>query len=67
MSYASCEDCGSRLEKGGVCPNCHEELFIATTQAEYMEPISQEFYDKVLEQVAAVKTDEAGRGMNGEI
>ena len=46
-----CDDCGMRLELNGTCPNCHEELFIATWQAEYLDyPLSEEFSRKVAEQ-----------------
>ncbi len=45
-----CEDCGTR-EYDGVCPNCHEELYIAETQFDSIEyPVSEEFEKKVYEQ-----------------
>jgi hypothetical protein len=50
-----CEDCGTKLELNGTCPNCHEELFIATWQATDLDyPISEEFAQKVEEQAAVV-------------
>jgi hypothetical protein len=51
----TCDDCGTRLELNGTCPNCHEELFIATWQAEFMDyPLSDEFSRKVSEQQQAI-------------
>lgn len=42
-----CDDCGTRLADG-LCPNCHEELFIVTTQAADIEgPWSREFAAKI--------------------
>lgn len=41
-----CADCGTRLEKNGVCPNCDEEAFIMDWQGEFLPPkLSQEFTD----------------------
>jgi len=52
---AHCEDCGTRLELNATCPNCHEELFIATWQATDLDyPISREFAQKIEEQAAIV-------------
>ena len=49
MKY--CENCGCILEKSGICSNCHEELFIATYQAEDIEyPLSEEFQEKMAKQ-----------------
>jgi hypothetical protein len=43
----TCEDCGTRIYSG-ICPNCHEELYIETTQGEYIEgPSSDEWNQKV--------------------
>lgn len=51
-----CEDCGSLCELNGMCPNCHEELFIATWQASDLDyPLSEEFSRTVEEQSAVVK------------
>ena len=47
---AHCEDCGTKLD-GGICPNCQEELYIFENQNEYLpEHVSEEFFDKVVEQ-----------------
>ena len=45
----NCEDCGTKFSDG-MCPNCHEELFILETQGEYIDMISDEFAAKVAEQ-----------------
>ena len=58
-----CEDCGCILEKG-ICSNCHEELFILTYQAEYIDqPLSNEFVEKAKEQ----EGDVSRRQMRGQI
>lgn len=45
-----CSDCGTRLSDG-ICPNCSEELFIFTTQQEYLpDKLSDKFIEKVKEQ-----------------
>lgn len=44
-----CEDCGTKYSDG-CCPNCHEELFIETTQGEFIEYSSDEWCRKVEEQ-----------------
>lgn len=45
-----CDDCGTRISDG-ICPNCSEELFIFTTQQEYLpDTLSDEFVEKVKEQ-----------------
>lgn len=50
-----CEDCGTKFSDG-MCPNCHEELFIATFQTQdFDEPWSDEFRDLVESQSEAVK------------
>lgn len=49
----TCEDCGTRLSDG-ICPNCHEELYIFETQAEFLPPLSDEFAAQVKEQRAEV-------------
>lgn len=52
----TCEDCGTGLELNGTCPNCHEELFIATWQAEDLDyPLSDEFTRKVEDQSQAIR------------
>ena len=56
MAHGYCEDCGTGLEANGVCPNCHEELFISEWQGMDMpEEVSQEFYDLVEQQRAEIK------------
>ncbi len=45
-----CEDCGCKVY-GGICSNCQEELYIYENQNEFMiQPISDEFMNKVEEQ-----------------
>lgn len=44
-----CEDCGTRLEAGGVCPNCHEELFIMNQDDTWWD-FSEDFCKKAEEQ-----------------
>ena len=56
-----CEDCGTILN-GGVCSNCHEELYISTYQEPEYEP-SEEWREKVSEQSADVDR----RQQRGEI
>jgi hypothetical protein len=47
----TCEDCGCRLREGGLCTNCHEELYIYEYQADdYEGSFSDEFMAKVQEQ-----------------
>ncbi len=46
---ADCENCGTRISDG-MCPNCHEELFILETQGDCIDAISDEFAAKVAEQ-----------------
>jgi hypothetical protein len=47
---SKCLDCGCTLE-GGICSNCHEELFISTYQSEDMIfPSSSEFMQAAAEQ-----------------
>jgi hypothetical protein len=56
-----CEDCGTKLD-GGICPNCHEELWIFDNQMTpdgYDEPLSEEFAKKVNDQREQVR--KAGR------
>lgn len=43
----NCEDCGTRLERNGVCSNCDEAAFIMDTQSEFVENPSQDFKDEV--------------------
>jgi hypothetical protein len=57
---SDCADCGTRLELNGTCPNCHEELFIATWQGEYLDyPLSEEFDRKVDAQSAAIRKEQS--------
>ena len=46
MSRKGCPDCGERLERNGVCPNCDEAAFIMDHQYEYLDKPSQEFIDE---------------------
>jgi hypothetical protein len=50
-TMTTCDNCGTRLSDG-MCPNCHEELFILTTQAYDLDGVefSDEFAAKVAEQ-----------------
>lgn len=51
---SKCKDCGCYLN-AGICSNCHEEYYIATFQAEYIEePLSEEFVSKIEEQKTQV-------------
>jgi hypothetical protein len=60
---ARCEDCGTPMN-GGICSNCHEELYIMTYQADDMDAVSQEFRDLADEQRQAIKrrASEGGTG-----
>jgi len=50
MAYKTCEDCGTKLSNG-ICPNCSEELYIYTEQAEFLpDHISDDFMNCVKEQ-----------------
>lgn len=54
---ATCADCGTKLD-GGVCPNCHEELYIFETQISVDGtdvPLSNEFVNKIQEQRVKVE------------
>ena len=45
-----CNDCGCKMS-GGICSNCHEELYILEYQGEYIDfPLSDEFIEKAQEQ-----------------
>ena len=47
---SKCLDCGCGLN-GGICSNCHEELYIETYQGEYMDNMpSREFHEKAMQQ-----------------
>lgn len=48
-----CWDCGTTLE-GGICSNCHEELFIQTYQESVM-PMSSEFARAASNQASDIK------------
>ena len=49
-----CADCGSTMS-GRMCPNCHEELYIFTTQYDDLpDTISDDFKEKVDEQKVLV-------------
>lgn len=46
----SCDNCGSRLY-GGICSNCHEELYIVTNQSDDINfALSDEFLQKAEQQ-----------------
>jgi hypothetical protein len=49
-----CEDCGTKWADG-CCPNCHEELHMEITQAEWLGDTSEEWNKKVSEQAEDVK------------
>ena len=54
-SVTSCPDCGCRT-RGGVCSNCHEELYVLTFQADDLtEPVSDEFAGKARRQSEELK------------
>ena len=45
-----CVNCGCK-KSGGICSNCHEELYIIENQSEYIDfPLSDEFLKKAKEQ-----------------
>jgi len=52
MEY--CSDCGTR-KSGGVCPNCHEELYIFDNQIDYIDELSEDFAEKVKSQKEKIK------------
>jgi hypothetical protein len=52
-----CDDCGTRLEHNGCCPNCHEELFIAIEFSEEIESMSPSFAEKVEQQEGAARAN----------
>jgi len=43
----SCQDCGTRLELNGVCPNCDEAAFIMDWQDP--GPVSEQFEKEAAE------------------
>jgi len=50
-----CEDCGCKTDNG-MCPNCHEELWILEHQFEDIDfPISDEFAKKAEEQKEEIR------------
>lgn len=58
MSY--CLDCGTQMA-GGICPNCHEELYILTYQSEdfAMSEVNPEFMAKAQQQQAELRKRES--------
>lgn len=55
MGSKYCQDCGTKYSEG-MCPNCHEELYIETTQGEFLpDYLSEEWQEKVSEQKGIVK------------
>jgi hypothetical protein len=52
-----CADCGTKLERNGCCPNCHEELFIAIEFADEIDEMSPEFAGMVEQQAGAAKAN----------
>jgi len=54
VSYKCCEDCGCKIY-GGICSNCHEELYIIENQSEYIDtPLSNDFLKKAKKQRRAL-------------
>lgn len=52
-----CKDCGTKYSDG-MCPNCHEELFIYETQTEFLpEKLSNNFIQKVKQQFILIHKD----------
>ena len=52
MTY--CKDCGCKVY-GGICSNCHEELYIIENQSEYIDtPLSNDFLKKAKKQRRAL-------------
>lgn len=50
-----CEDCGTKY-RGGLCPNCHEEAYIANYQSDtYDGGFSREFLERADEQERAAR------------
>jgi hypothetical protein len=49
-----CPECGCRTSDG-VCSNCQEELYILREQGEFVESVSAEFVEKVIEQEKFLK------------
>lgn len=47
MACGYCKNCGTGLERNGVCPNCDEAAFINDWQGEFIENPSQDFQDEV--------------------
>lgn len=43
MKRQNCSDCGTVLEKGGICQNCDEAAYILEYQGEYVENPSEKF------------------------
>jgi len=55
VSRKSCADCGTRIEKNGVCPNCDEAAFIEDWQHDGTEETSEEFQLEAAEGRARAK------------
>jgi hypothetical protein len=52
---SKCLDCGCNMD-AGICPNCHEALYIQTYQSDSMvQPVSPEFIAEVNQESQAVK------------
>lgn len=48
MACGHCENCGTGLERNGVCPNCDEAAFIEDWMGDCMvEPRSTEFQEEI--------------------
>lgn len=41
-----CEDCGTLLERNGVCPNCDQEAFMLDWQSGDIGALSEQFLDR---------------------
>lgn len=54
-----CLDCGTKMS-GGICPNCHEELYILTYQSEdvAVSEMPREFVEKAEKQAAEIRKRE---------
>lgn len=48
MTYQTCEDCGTKMNRG-FCPNCNEEVFIAEQYRELGESVPDQIAEKEFE------------------
>lgn len=49
MARLRCSDCGTGLERNGVCPNCDEAAYIMDWQSEDLENPSEAFQKEAIE------------------